>query len=494
MSQSNKKENIIFGIIIVLIIILSISITYYFIVKHNQNLNDGEIKNNEFTKVIHSDIIDAFKKYPTNPIKFSEDTMTISGLLDKNVENKINEKLKKITPEKTDDDYNYNRCNIIFNYSNVFSINCGVKSLTVDLNTGNDIFIEEIFNNDTDIKSILLSEIYKSACNYMFDCYNTNSDDEYYNQIDSYIYDIYKKVLNKDYTLNLYPNYISIVNIGDGMLNISFYDYSKDVTIYERFLTDKNIYENDVKESAEIYAYQSYWPGEYMYPNNEFIDDKTYISFYLYNSTNNYIGRYSRDSETREELDLKSINDNLIKEIKERYNITTKNNNYRLINGYASIYKDGYDYNLINYELRISEYNKNNFTQIMFGKYDAKEIKFNQYYKTDMILKNNKISYLENDPGKIFANFSEELFEYIKNNAPKENDYENNPLYSIFFGRMDYIKPTSDNIQKIIKTSTYSIDSENKTIYMNNDGIVITLPWEVFTLKDKDEQVIDTTN
>ena len=153
MSQS-KRNNIIFYSVLVLIVILSISGTVFAIYKHKENVDKKGVTNTPkedvkpfltFKEVSESDTIDIFKKYPINPIEinFTKGKVKISGLKDKEIENKVNEKLSVLTVKESEFG---NNCHINTNVSNVLSISCAIETINVNLKTGEEITIEELYS------------------------------------------------------------------------------------------------------------------------------------------------------------------------------------------------------------------------------------------------------------------------------------------------------------------------------------------------------------
>ena len=95
MSLSHKRDNILFCIFLLLVILIAILITYLLINNHKKNKLDNnvhfdinEIKEFKFKDVTEADVVDVFTKYPINPIdiNFANNSVSISGLKDKNVE------------------------------------------------------------------------------------------------------------------------------------------------------------------------------------------------------------------------------------------------------------------------------------------------------------------------------------------------------------------------------------------------------------------------
>lgn len=482
MSLSNKKGNIIFAIIIVLIFLVAVFITYLAIDNHNKQIYMNN--NYTFKKVSHQKILDVFEKYPVNPITFDKDNYIISGLKDKEIETKINNKIKNIVDSINDEN---KWCNIDFNVSNVLAISCNSNSLVVDLNTGNDILFEEIFNDTTDLDDVLRSSLYDNSCNWFYNCHNYDDwYDEYYNQIDNFIVETYRKIKGQKISFSLHSSGIMIFD-EHNYVTVNFYEYPDEVTIYNRFLTKKDIYENEVTEYCDVYRCNfNLVDGEYWYDKYYYINAKNYITYTLNNITNTNIDFSTPSNDQRDNLDIKMIGENVLQELIDKYELNSVNDNYKMINIYGSVYKTPYDYYQIGYEIKISEYDKLNFQKRLLSFYYAKSISEKEIYQANMILKNNKFEYLEDNPNKVFTDFEDTLYKYIKSSLKDNNDYEN-PFYIYCCGRMDSLGLEKTDFHKVIKESTYSIDIENKKIYMNNESYVVELPWNIFkTLEEKE--------
>ena len=311
MSQS-KRNNIIFYSVLVLIVILSISGTAFAIYKHKGNVDKNGVTNTPkedvkpfltFKEVSKSDTIDIFKKYPINPIEinFTKGKVKISGLKDKEIENKVNEKLSVLTVKESEFG---NNCHINTNVSNVLSISCAIETINVNLKTGEEITIEELFNKDSDIYSFIVKSSYNSTCMWGI-CSPEDNDDEFDNNIENTIAENLQKIKNNDYILsvntkNAILTYESKEDEFSGIY-LEYYDFFNDITIYDRYL-DNSIYEKNITDYCEpnncadkIYELLEKDNNGYA-DAGHFINDKTYVNFRINNQNNidpdyNYISK-----------------------------------------------------------------------------------------------------------------------------------------------------------------------------------------------------------
>lgn len=491
MSQSNKKNNISFYLFLIVLIGLSISGTYIAIKHHNvhnlpvtNNPVEEELTKEEsitpyltFKEVDASQTIDAFKKYPINPINISyeNNVVAISGLKNKEIETKINEKLSIL--DASYNSYGYNSCHINFNVSNVFSISCKTKTLNLNLTTGEEITIEEIFNKDTDIYSILVNSIYASLCSWQ-GCVEKDYGSDNFPTIENNVIETLKKLKNNQYTISIANSFTTIsYHEEDDYYDttfISYGPYHNDITIYDRFL-DTDIFENEVTDyctpNSCIYKENH---QESTYDNSRieeesFLNDKTYLKWYISNNTN-YDALYN-DAYEFSNFNLKNISDLIKYEIitKEQLNIDT--NNYIDLDIYVNIYYNSKNKFQVTYNITKNEYTKENFIQYRLGSNNINipTINSKRIDKINMILStDNKISYLEEDPTKLF-NFESILYDYIIEKL-KDKDNQEFRGYNIY----DYENGEEEkDYHMLIKEAIYAIDEVNNRlhIYEHKPGI-----------------------
>ncbi len=494
--SKHLKSNILFTIFLVFLIISAFLVTFFLINNHNKRVEEVyKAPYYSFKKVSKKDPIDVFAKYPINPITINFDNKaSITGLKNKEVETKINDKLAKLDVSKNE--YGDNFCYVNFNYSNVLNISCKDKSVTINLVDGNDIILEEIFQNTSDLLEISKDALYRTYCPLM-GCEELSYDEN--NVIDNYLIaglnDIknnnYEMILSKDNvglrlnyyaSSDYYPDYFEFVNF-------NFYNYPQDITIFNRFLTNDNIYEKEITAYCNPqncnYIFEEYEDNS-NYQNSSFLTSKTYLDKRIYNSTGNDITmEYKYEYE---DLDLEALESKFFDIIIAKYDLT-KENNYKYISIDLDIYNTNYDYKLITYMIDIKEFNKEEFIKYLLGYYEAKTVKEDYIFKNNMIItKEGNIEFLEDNPTDIFNDFNNTVYDYIIAN-------EDNFLG--FLGNCDSLDYDvcleERHYEDLIKDASYAIDKENEMIHMfyqlpidiNMISYVNSyIPYSLFTLKE----------
>ena len=419
MSQS-KRNNIIFYSVLVLIVILSISGTVFAIYKHKENVDKKGVTNTPkedvkpfltFKEVSESDTIDIFKKYPINPIEI-----------------------------------NFTK-----------GISCAIETINVNLKTGEEITIEELFNKDSDIYSFIVKSSYNSTCMWGI-CSPEDNDSEYDNNIENTIAENLQKIKNNDYILsvntkNVVLTYESKEDEFSGIY-LEYYDFFNDITIYDRYL-DNSIYEKNITD--------------YCQPNNyadagHFINDKTYVNFRI-NNQNNIDPDYNYISKEITELNLKDYINLLEKEILKKEKLDTEGNNYAYIYINADIYYHTANDYQVYYQINKKEYKKEDFIKYHLGFNEAKEINTKTINAVNMLIdKNKKISYLSDNPTKNIPNFETKLYEYIMQELKKDdNDFSS---YDTCYFSEDEKCEEKRDYHNLIKEASFAIDKVNNKLHM----------------------------
>lgn len=193
----------------------------------------------------------------------------IIGLKDKEVEEKINERFKV-------DSINFfnenpqrsisvavicNKSNVLSleltRYDNINKISHILKIYNIDLNTGNDIKLEDLFIKSTPINSIVYGAFLKGKAwekerNLDFSVPEVNNTEVYLYKIKD-TYNIHKDDLNfliydgyiTLYNLDSSGNYTSDIDSSLHGMNINLYDVKDYCTFYKRYAGD--IYDKDVR-------------------------------------------------------------------------------------------------------------------------------------------------------------------------------------------------------------------------------------------------------
>lgn len=195
----------------------------------------------------------------------------IKGIKNQNIQNSINEKLRqKAYNLKNDKDQIHTI--IMGNFSNILSvyiyndrviddaIRC--ETLNIDLTTGKEIPLQDIFISSAPINAILTQGLYKAlAWNEAYKegpeaIHDVNNyDTSQYEDISIKFINKYNKNKNNiKYTIT--PGMIEIYGMideeilgekpesGDNRIEINFLDHLEEIAIYKRYLTDEDIYQN----------------------------------------------------------------------------------------------------------------------------------------------------------------------------------------------------------------------------------------------------------
>lgn len=512
MSQS-RRNNIIFYSILCLVVILSILGTFFAIKHHNKNVDNNGVTNNPkeesitpyltFKEVSKKSTVDVFKKYPINPIKLNHESnnkVTISGLKNKEVQNKVNEKLSVLNDEKTKDGSSL--CYMHFNVSNVLSISCnGEETVNVNLVTGDYIELEDIFNKDSDIYSILVKSNYDNLCGWYI-CYpDAEIQDEWPLEVENKLVENLKKIKNKKYSLTLFDESVRIEYDGDyedgSGTFINYYDFKDEITIYDRFLDD-SIYENAIAEYCEAgscYDKQNYNDKD-MYIGYEYLNDKVYLSYQINNDTDQDALFEYRTKETIP-MDIEKVTKVIKDEIIKNENLNIKGNNYIEYDISVNIYYHTASDFQVTYSVIKNEFNKENFIKYRLGFSEAKTINKKIINKINMLMdKNNKISYLSDNPSRDIPNFESKLYDYIINDI-KTSEYDNFSGYNTCEFSADPDCEEKRDYHNLIKEASYAIDTINNRLHMYEfkpgiamaeSYVAVYIPLDIFKDKPIEEE------
>lgn len=485
MSQS-KRNNIIFYSILAFIVVLSISGTAFAIYQHNKNVDNKQVTNTPkeeeditpyltFKEVSKSNTIDVFKKYPVNPIKInykSNDKITISGLKNKEIENKINEKLSVLKGTRTENGDSL--CYMHFNVSNVLSISCSgsEKAVNVNLVTGDYIELEDIFDKDTDIYSLLVKSIYDTICGWET-CYpesDRDYNDEYPSQVENKVVNYLERIKNKEYEITLFDNSVRLnykddYEEGSGTY-INYYDFSDNIAIYDRFIED-SIYENKVTDYcvANSCYEQQYFNTKTAKYQMDYLNDKAYLYYAINNNTDQEAVYGYRDKEIIS-INLDKVSEIVKSEIIKKENLQLKGNNYIVYNIDANIYYHTENDFQVVYFIIKKEFNKENFIKYRLGFVEAKTISEKIVTRVNMLIdKNNKITYISDNPTKEISNFENKLYDYIINDIRSSDNSSFTGYNMCEFSNDDNCEENKD-YHNLIKEASYAIDTVNNRLYM----------------------------
>ncbi len=482
MSQQNKKGNLGFIILIVITILIFILGTLFLIKytndkkkevepEHTYELKDMSLK---FDKVSNANTIDVFKEYPLNPIEVTtKDKVQVSGLKNSEVENKVNEVLSELKVQ------NKNYCYVRANFSNVLSVECGNGTgKTVSLVDGHEITLEEVFNDDTDLKKIILDNIYDNLCNYQFECWlgegARENEDDFEAQIIKYI----NEIKRRDYSL-VFSGYQIYLNFDfpddedeenywswEESISIPLYDVLDDVTIMDRFLTDENIYKKDAGTCSFPMCISSTFDNnteEKSYRNaGHYLNDKVYLSTSLSNASSvDFFGnRISGEKKVDLDKFLPKIEDAVV----EKLNLE-KQDYYKDVSLSASVlaYKD----NLYQIEAFVNskEMDLENFKVFMAGGYNER-VKFLKY-KNDFVINlfiDSEGNVTEgNDLLSEYEDAHEKILNYIWERRSVEENIRN---FMCLGGEGDFGTCSKSDFRDIVENAAYYIDEEKNIIQL----------------------------
>lgn len=348
--------------------IICITITAMLIVYQKIDINE---KNEDVAEEIskennEKDVlgIDLKGKYNQNDLIIEEKSVTlakaeiryfqISGLKNKNVENSINKEIEHIAlnyyKEKIKNLNEVVNVQVSMweaaNFANTISFELnyyakidnddddfyqGIKCLNFDLNTGEKIEIEKLFTSDAQMENILRNATYYSLIqehveeNLAGDF--TVSD---YGNIEDDIAEIIFAYKNGKITDFCYtPTYIKFY-YDEHIIFIYMEDYAEYIAIYNRYLSEQSLYENDNIGMKNLYTLTIRYNDIYYYQN--------------YQNENNYFIDISIDFHSADTDEFaKNLIDNKILDIeKEIENVKQKAsqnpNEFYILNYYMSIY------------------------------------------------------------------------------------------------------------------------------------------------------------
>ena len=429
------NKNLKIFLTILLILILGIEIYFYFTKtkdKKEDSITDDNIDVNKTKEIVNNNYkVDIFTGYSVGSLTYKEIKeskqvyyKTISGLKNKTIENKVNDKIKeKIDKLKESLDKDHSLSNVIVsNFENTISIGfclnekyyngnffeCdswySIDALNIDLNTGDELTLLDIVNNKEIIKSKILQEANTDFSRMVgfASCAIKNPD---FSMVEEQQLQIARKFNNDDYTFVFDPESIRIIfndvrikeilecddnekgcykvkvgyddeddytwteNVKDyynKTYNTSLYylDFVDNVVIYDKFKIEDNIYEKGSTKVDKKFTLDGKYAREE--GNNIFIEK------------DNYLVDYSLSLEylNVEDIDVK-IRNSLLKEMIKNNNKFTIYNvfgNSDTIGNYDYKTKTGNDYDYVyftvyEYQLDKNTYNQNK-RQIYIDKYD----------------------------------------------------------------------------------------------------------------------------
>ena len=196
---------------------------------------------------------------PTYRIHFIQ----IDGLKNKDIQYRINEKLKQKAYTLAFYD-SFVDTNVTANFANMLSVlissEKGVETLNIDLSTGNEIPFNDIFISSATINAYLSNALYKTLA---WSNLQSGIDTIDMNQIDTSDYEDKFMMLINNYKNNIdnikytiSPNAIDVYglidknildveNVQKMSIHIDLIDYINEIAMYKKFLSERNIYDDD---------------------------------------------------------------------------------------------------------------------------------------------------------------------------------------------------------------------------------------------------------
>lgn len=525
-------------IIISLIVfaIISITITAILIIqKNNTSAPNQEITSGDVNIAVKHDKIIGTKinqKYNQNDLEIIETQMQedgleyvsirISGLKNKEIENKINEDIAReeaslkenvLSNEMGEYDSRYLSEYVNANFSNVLSLalygsKYGSNSrnqlnesryLNYDLTTGNRLKLEDLFVPGADIDLYAQNSIYKELLHDTFSEKGVFFDPQYWesgectyivDEIDElkFIKEFNKyKTAPKDFYFSY--NQISIIygEDYDNYVYIRFKDCMDDLAIFDKFVTEEDIFERDDIGVKNLYVCSNATTGKGYYT---FIDDVTSnfrIDARVYPVVNERILESQKYIETLEKL---------------KQDIAGRKNDIKEI---AKKNKDKYYYLTINVTI-------NDFIPKYYCTYSEQDITYDEFYvyteedlyevdKTDFSdwFENKLISanYYEMGAGYLNMLLSddekkkckiERKYDSVAYNINSEKVYRN--LEDLFKEDSNYLSVidnvlqreyelSTDQVAKMIKNHEYQLT--NYAVEFRNEENIASVRYEEFS-------------
>ena len=359
---ANKKFIIKYAIFIFILAIITTGAIWLSIKKLNKNENESQT-----SEVINTDkpeakdskyAINSYNEtYNENSLKIQyyagndqpvEETyggseyVQINGLLNKDIQNNINARLKE-TAKKLKEGNRRTFSYVTANFGNILSVyihneDSKVETINVDLTTGNDIPIEEVFVSSAPLNSLIMEGVYRNLAWGKLDAEHDENEDPLgfldMDKVDTSEYeDIALRVVNnfntKKRDVKYYITYsgITIYGIADQSMTmpnigIDFIEHRDDIAIYKRYLSHESIFENDSIGTKNIIVFT-----ENIY-SNKYIQNLIYEqedSLFIEEALVFYYNEIDENKDIVEKL--KKYFSNLANEDKQRIKKQTDRNN-----------------------------------------------------------------------------------------------------------------------------------------------------------------------
>jgi len=484
-TRNNRKKTIIF-LIVFSIICIGITVVAIFYKKSNTNIiitnneieeeqvADEKEKQKEFEQD-ESGVENLLQTYNCNDlgiaIQYYSDYETyiqneksvyvpltvngleIRGLKDKEIEEKINNKIKEKAFElleeykKYTEDPNVESIEVnaycCSNFSNVLSIKLesGISykeydnenvypektiGLNYNLVTGEKIEFKDLFTNTASVKSILNEIAYS---NFIYE-YQYDEDGNYTEDLSKADYsEIEDRILrimqcynsNELIEFYFYNDYID-VNIANEELCIYMRDIYKDIAIYNRFAKAEDLYDGNYKGEKNLFVFNDWGIDDYYYAKIGKQSDNFFTSIILGNRSDSI----SKDSYKEKEL-LEFYKTELNEEIKECEEYL-KNNSDKIIILFVHLYvndeteyytEEGFENDKIEFRLNIEKIITN-------------REKYNLLTLLDDISSDLRWLYLPEDVSDDCIIEEENIIRFYENDLSKYYIYDNSTYNDIY--------------------------------------------------------------
>lgn len=221
------------------------------------------------------------------PKNYQLEYVQIEGLKDKNIQEKVNTKLKQEAYKLMDENLNNITTNINSSFSNIISIDVTgygknqenkMKCINIDLTTGEEIPFEKIFVSSAPLNSLLAEGLYKmlawnvdlSEDNAQQYLKNHNMDkrdtSEYEDKFLLFIENYQQEKEKNNIQFGIFANQVILYDIvspeiekgiqGNKLsISIEFAEHMEDIAIYKRYLKQESIFENDELSNKNIVVF-----------------------------------------------------------------------------------------------------------------------------------------------------------------------------------------------------------------------------------------------
>ena len=294
--------------------IICIIITFLLIIYDNIEIKEKEEETKQEELVTEKDVqgVDYNGKYNQNDLiineeNYSEDKIEIlyhqiDGLKNKTIQNSINEKIKdtafNIYKDKVDDLEQVENISVVVtvrgNFANTLSMYISyyakkignddeyykdIKTLNFDLTTGEEITIDKLFTSDAPVEDIFRKTMYYWIVSERSEqTLQGNCIVEDYGDIEDECAEYVMKYKKGQITqFNFSPTHIYLCNPDGTFMLIRIEDYYEYIAIYNRYLTDESIFENDNIGLKQLYNFvdrenRKFYYSKYEQTDNYYID------------------------------------------------------------------------------------------------------------------------------------------------------------------------------------------------------------------------------